>query len=285
MGPRHLCELLLAALGTGLTGPTAGPRWGPPGQPRSLTVALGRFTRVPAGGSGRAGVSDPPAGPCSAVPPVPGPSPRLGTHGCRRSLSSPQERCCGCGRAGAPARTPRRASCPSASCWRASCARGSDVSDPWCPGGRWQRPRARGEESRAPFLPQNRPGVSSGGIPGTGWSSSPRGPAAGERPELGRGENLSCGGVCHRSDTLTPKSPGAGSTLRCAAKAAFALPEQAGASVRPHPQGRGRCFVRSALQGKALAAAVGQLARTRGSCRCPPAGSCCPWAVGWEMEA
>lgn len=56
-------------------------------------------------------------------------------------------------------------------------------------------------------------------------------------PELDWGENLSCGGVCR--DTLIPKSPGAGRTLRCAAKAASPLPEPAGPSVRQHPESRG----------------------------------------------
>ncbi|KAM4762165.1 uncharacterized protein ACIQIH_016245 isoform 2-T2 [Cyanocitta cristata] len=66
--------------GTGLTGPTAGPCRGSPGQPRRPTLASRKFSRVPAqrsggsrGGEGRAGVSEPPAGPCRAVPWVPPP--------------------------------------------------------------------------------------------------------------------------------------------------------------------------------------------------------------------
>ncbi|XP_059720762.1 uncharacterized protein LOC132336864 isoform X2 [Haemorhous mexicanus] len=122
----------------------------------------------------------------------------------RSRCSAPlKEGCCGCGRAVAPARTPRRTSCPSASCWRASCARGSDGSDPACPGGRWQRPRARCEGSRTPFLPQNRPGASAGGITGTGWSSSPRGPAAGvqylrDRPVPSTGDGAQAVAVLQR---------------------------------------------------------------------------------------
>lgn len=81
VGPRPLCEPLLAALGTGLTGPTAGPRWGSPGQPRRPTVALGKFIRVPARRSGgsRGGV-----GPCWGVG-----SPRGAVQSCSPGTRSP----------------------------------------------------------------------------------------------------------------------------------------------------------------------------------------------------
>lgn len=54
-------------------------------------------------------------------------------------------------------------------------------------------------------------------------------------PELNRGENLSWGGFCR--DTLIPKTPGAGRTFPCAAKAASPVPEQAEPSVHQHPEG------------------------------------------------
>lgn len=114
---------------------------------------------------GRAGLGcrTPPWGRAGVSPGCPVPSPCLGTHGCCRSLSSPQERCCGCGRVAVPARTPLRTSCPSASCWRASCARGSDVSDPSCPGGGGSVP---GLSARGPaLLFSRRTGL---GLPETG---------------------------------------------------------------------------------------------------------------------
>lgn len=146
----------------------------------------------------------------------------------------PQEGCCGCGRPGAPARTPRRTSCRCASCWRASCARGSDVSDPWSPGGRWQSPRASGEGSALPFSRRTRLGLPQTGLLALAGAASRGDLRPVSVPELVWGDNLSC-----LSRRPHPKEPGCGQDLPCAAKAASPLPKQAELSVRQHPQRRG----------------------------------------------
>lgn len=114
------------------------------------------------------------------------------------------------------------------------------------------------------------------GLPETGLLALARAASHGDQrpvsmPELDWGENLSCGGVCR--DMLIPKSPVQRGCSRVLSKLLPLSPNRptpvcisirrAGGCERTRTaQGRGRCFLRLALQGKVLVAAVRQLAQT-----------------------